>query len=158
MSAEPAFCVRRSSRHEIFRELAAVHPFGPTGPVERDAAGTRVFAAEGCAVAFLDASCEPRFETDETCAGGPGLPSKRVGISSQGVLACGLLLDPDSDLSDAQAANRLYVAGGRDGSWVMWADAGFGSPNPAARVDDRGGRNLLAADAQGGARVYGYGF
>ncbi len=136
VNAGPVVRAPASTQHKLFRELTAVHPFGPTGPVECDADGTHVFAAEGCAIAFLDASCEPRFENDETCAGGPGLPSKRIGISSRGVLGCELLLDPNADLSDPQAPNRLYVAGGRDGLWVMRADPGFGSPNPAARIDD----------------------
>ena len=72
---------------------------------------------------------------------------KQSSMGEYGVLASRMMLDPEADddpgpnVPGVLPKNLLYVAGGRDGLWVVEADVTPGNPTRAWRIDDSGNTN-----------------
>jgi len=104
-------------------KLRAVHPHSiPAGMTVSDD-GRYLYVAEGGTLAVLDAPSDMHVEI------------KFAPVSSLGLRAVELELDPDADL-EAPSNAYLYVAAGREGLWVMGADPGASVTLPASRIDD----------------------
>jgi len=130
----------QSGSDRILNELVAVHPYSSPGAMTSTPDGNYLYVAEGGSIAIIEAD-----------PGHPGAvtnyknPRKRRPVSSRGVLPVNMVLDPDITLPQAEIGyeptygpnDLLYIAGGRDGLWVMQADVTApAQPNLAFRVDD----------------------
>ena len=130
----------QSGPDRILNELVAVHPYSSPGAMTSTPDGNYLYVAEGGSIAIIQAD-----------PGHPGAaihyenPRKRRPVSSRGVLPVNMVLDPDITLPRGEIGyeptygpnDLLYIAGGRDGLWVMQADvAAPTQPNLAFRVDD----------------------
>lgn len=115
--------------HRLLSRLEAVHAHSVPGPIASSADGSYLFVAEAGVMAVIETATPTTF-----------VMPKLARISSRGVRAVELSLDPGADLTEegnaGTAASMLYVAGGRQGLWVMQADPRPGMGMPAARIDD----------------------
>ncbi len=101
--------------------------------------GHWVYQAEGGALAVFEVFQNGVYTDAEfkTTTG-----HKKFKLSSMGVLASRMALDPLAADPPVDGANDLiYVAGGRDGLWMVAADTTPSAANPAWRIDDSGNTN-----------------
>jgi len=114
--------------HRVFTLLQAVHGNSVTGPETSTPDGAVLLVAESAVLAFIDASDPLSYES----------PLRIEPISSFGVRAVDLMLDPAADLGDSSLDpnDLVYVAGGRMGLWAMQAHPTAGSALAAVRLDD----------------------
>jgi hypothetical protein len=113
-------------------ELEAVHPHSLPGPVTSTPDGGILYVAEAGVLAVIEADQASSHKK-------PIKPPEP--ISSLGVRAVELRLDPDAELE------LLYVAGGRNGLWIMEADPDpMSGPLLATRID--------AGDTGSGGRTW----
>jgi len=117
----------------ILDELVAVYPYSVGGSMTSSRDGLTLYAAEGGAVAIIDAD-----PNDPKVDGNFQHPIKRCPVGSLGVLPVQMRLDPLAGIKPLYGyCDLLYVAGGRDGLWAMQADAQHpDTPNLAVRLDD----------------------
>ncbi|MEL6430773.1 MAG: hypothetical protein AAFR54_16425 [Planctomycetota bacterium] len=145
-------------------ELVAVAPESYPTVQAMTPDGEWVFSAEGGVLAFLHVGTthpgNTTFPAPELRISMPDA-EKRVQVGSLGVLASDLALDPDLDLSDdpptlpagtppetssltdVDANDIVYVAGGHLGLWAIEAHPVAGYQNRAVRIDNSG--NLQVA-------------
>jgi hypothetical protein len=123
----------------VMDELVAVHPYSWPGQVTTSPDGSYAYAAEGGAVALILA--DPNVTTVPWENTNYVTPIWRAPVGSLGVTPIEMVLDPEAtwdDVSDSK--DLLYIAGGRDGLWVMEASEANTSPR-AFRADDSGDSN-----------------
>ncbi len=138
--AGPLTAAPQSGPDRILNELVAVHPYSSPGAMTSTPDGNYLYVAEGGAIAIIDADPgKPNAEDNYAD------PIKRQPVGSFGVLPVSMVLDPDISYDPREGCYRpgtestdlLYIAGGRDGLWVMEADVrDSGHVNQAFRVDD----------------------
>ena len=111
--------------------------------------GRWIYEAEGGRLVLVDTWDEGAGGTSIDGFLGPG-GSKSFQLGERGVLASALALDPDAAPEPQDGPSELlYVAGGRDGVWVVQADTAPDRENRAWRIDDSGD---LQTGSQGSRR------
>ncbi|MFT7671276.1 MAG: hypothetical protein ACI8X5_003993 [Planctomycetota bacterium] len=124
-------------------ELVTVHPYSFAGPIAASRDGKYAYMAEGGAVALVLAD-----HTLSAAAGNYQAPLWRHPVGKTGVIPTEMSLDPEFNFTEPMTPNApknlLYIAGGRDGFWVMEASVvsiaplGQWEPRPAYRIDNSG--------------------
>ena len=116
--------------------LEAVHPYGTPQAVSGSNNGQFLYLGEGGSIAFVNvAQGQAGFDT----------PVKRVPVGRFGVRPTELKLDPGA--GSLIGGDRLYVAGGQQGLWVMESGVAPQLRNKAARVDDARRTDSLAQNS-----------
>ncbi|MFQ5460131.1 MAG: hypothetical protein ACE5EL_05010, partial [Anaerolineae bacterium] len=126
-------------------KLVAVHPPSRPHAFTTTSDGRWLYQSEGGTITFIHTWDGNDYSNAEFVKHDGG---KRVTVGSRGVLASRMILDPDSGLPPLDLATHpadlLYIAGGRDGLWVMEADTDTNyTDNKSWRVDDSGNNTDL---------------
>ncbi len=111
--------------YRLLLDEFASYPYGESYAMTSTPDGKQLYAAEGGTISFIDADPDTagaqnnyRFEV------------KRLPVGQRGVVPVRMIHDDAYDL--------LYIAGGRDGLWLMDASFDPQVENLAWRVDDKG--------------------
>lgn len=113
---------------------SATHPFSRTKAFTATEDGDWLYSAEGGSMAFINMRDSQGMFTDADMH--EPNATKKISVGKHGVNASRMILDT------LRGGDLLYLAGGRDGLWVMDSDPDPSiPPNRAWRVDDSGNTN-----------------
>jgi hypothetical protein len=126
------------AQDEILDTLRIAHPRSNASSVISTTDGKWMISSEGGVMAFFQV---PDVPADTGVKDMPG-ESHFVQVGKSGVKATRMALDPQAaTVPKTGSEDLLYIAGGRDGLWVLEADT-TGTKTASQRVDDSGNSDI----------------